>query len=199
MWAQSVPTSSSDTLYLHQIRGISNGLLYLHSSSPPVVHGDIHPVRSLRSLLEHPLSDLSEQGNLVINEQGLLQICDFGRSRIVASGAMGSSGPGRLRFLAPEADMGYEAFNPTHPSDVYSFALTIFALGARTKPFEGLGELAAAKAALLGERPARPASLGPLSPSSTEALWRLMTDMWHPDPAFRPTALMVRDCLSLLL
>lgn len=110
----------------------------------------------------------------------------------------GASGPGRLRFLAPELRLGTEEFNPTQPSDVYSFALTVVALGSLERPFKDLNELMAAEAARNGERPIQPISIGNLNSSSNEVLWILMKDMWHPDPVSRPTSLEVYGCLSRL-
>lgn len=34
-----------EAVYFSKLCGISEGLAYLHSQDPPVIHGDLHPVR----------------------------------------------------------------------------------------------------------------------------------------------------------
>lgn len=79
-------------------------------------------------------------------------------------------------------------------SDIYSLAITIYALGTRSYPLEHIGRDAdACRATQEGERPQRPDSLGGLTKKETQCLWALMERMWCPIPRLRPTVSSARD------
>src|ERR1700733_9280834 len=99
---------------------------------------------------------------------------------------------GRQRFVAPEISSGLED-RVNEKSDIYSLALTIYALGTLSLPFGDIREAAACKAAQEGARPQKCDSLGGLTTEETTYLWLLLERMWNHDPQHRPTASVARD------
>ncbi|KAG8943695.1 hypothetical protein FRC03_002352 [Tulasnella sp. 419] len=85
-----------------------NGLVYLHSRDPPIVHGDL------------------KASNILVDDEGHARITDFGLSRIVEEGHTGwttSTGiSGTHRWMAPELLLT-ERSKPTIAADVYSITL----------------------------------------------------------------------------
>ena len=78
-------------------------------------------------------------------------------------------------------------------SDIYSLAMTIYALGTMSKPFTHIAnDMAACQAARVGERPQIPNSLGGLAINDTAFLWSLMEGMWNHSPLCRPTVSTIR-------
>lgn len=69
------------------VRQVSAGLTYLHTRSPPVVHGDL------------------KSGNVLIDAQGNARLCDFGVSRLVQERSCGYTSSnachGSVRWNAP--------------------------------------------------------------------------------------------------
>lgn len=69
------------------VRQVAEGLIYLHSRGPPVVHGDL------------------KGGNVLINAKGEVGLCDFGLSKVLQDcpSALTTSnlGVGTLRWCAP--------------------------------------------------------------------------------------------------
>lgn len=130
---------------------------------------------------------------------GTVQLCDFGLSRIryeITRTHTDIRSGGRLRFLAPELTIGSETFRIDEASDVYSFAMTIYAFGTQGVPYKELpNEWAAAQAAQRGERPAVPSSIGGLAPPTTIRIHEVMTTMWNHDPILRPLMSIVQSLL----
>ena len=95
---------------------------------------------------------------------GQCLLCDFGLSRIkheITRTLTIASHGGRQRFIAPEiCDPETEETRIDESSDIYSLAMTIYALGTRSVPFVGLNNGRARQAAVQGERPSKPDSLG---------------------------------------
>jgi len=117
-------------------------------------------------------------------------LCDFGLSRIkhgLGQTSMTVCQGGDYRFVAPEISFGKDDTCVDQQSDIYSLAMTIYALGTRSPPFQDKKRLQACRAAADGERPPKHDSLGGLSAEHTEFLWFLMQMMWHQDPQRRPT------------
>lgn len=79
-------------------------------------------------------------------------------------------------------------------SDVYSLAMTIYALGVQSEPFDQLSDAySVASAVERGKRPSKCDSLGGLTSNETDKLWSLITKMWHHESWGRPTATHARD------
>jgi len=128
--------------------------------------------------------------NVVVSATGDCLLCDFGLSRIkhgLGQTSMTVCQGGELRFIAPEIFLGKDDTCVDQQSDIYSLAMTIYALGTRSPPFQDKEGFRACRAAADGERPPKPASLGGLTVEHTEFLWVLMQTIWHQDPQRRPT------------
>ncbi|KAG8922008.1 hypothetical protein FRC02_012213 [Tulasnella sp. 418] len=98
------------------VMGVIDGLVYLHSFDPPIVHGDL------------------KASNVLVDDQGYARITDFGLSRMLQEGPSGfttSSGiTSTHRWMAPELFMT-EGAKYTTASDIYAMSLLIL---------EGVGE-----------------------------------------------------------
>ncbi|KAG8946368.1 hypothetical protein FRC03_001400 [Tulasnella sp. 419] len=84
------------------------GVVYLHTRSPPVVHGDL------------------KASNILIDNDGRARITDFGTSRILQEERTGfttsSEIHGTHRWMAPELLL-YEDAPPSTKTDIYSLTL----------------------------------------------------------------------------
>ena len=139
--------------------------------------------------------------NVVVSRTGDCLLCDFGLSRIrheIGRTYTTILQGGRARFVAPEIWCGEED-RINEPSDIYSLAMTIYALGTRSVPFAHIrSDAAACKAAREGERPQKPVSLGGLTINEIELMWPLMEKMWSIVPRLRPTVSSARDEMKRL-
>ncbi|KAF8304818.1 kinase-like protein [Clavulina sp. PMI_390] len=180
--------------FLGVVRDVVNGLAYLHSRSPPVIHGDLH------------------DKNILITASGDALICDFGLSRIrhdITRTNTSLSQGGRLRFLSPELSRGPDQFRTNEASDIYSLAMTIYSLGVGKVPlWEIERDIQAVKLLEEGRRPgpesnARSSetmeSLGDLDAVSTLKLWSLLGQMWVHEPEERITIAVVSRALLPML
>lgn len=106
----------------------SLGLEYLHDLL--VVHGDLKAVSTIVLCSVVPVSHGMLQTNILIDENGVACLADFGLSRIKSHAtvtAVFTTGArprqGTMRWMAPEQLRGSE---PSRSSDIYSFAMTIY-------------------------------------------------------------------------
>ena len=116
--------------------GLFEGIHYLHTRSPPVIHGDLHDV-STDSLDSVIYIHAFLQRNVCVSYTGDCLLCDFGLSRIrheISRTHTTIHQGGQPRFIAPEIFFAIEA-RINEKSDVYSLAMTIYALGTRSPPF----------------------------------------------------------------
>ncbi|KAG8982320.1 hypothetical protein FRB94_006713, partial [Tulasnella sp. JGI-2019a] len=93
---------------LKLIIGAANGLLYLHTLSPPVIHGDIKP------------------DNVLVNDAGEAALCDFGLARILEQlttgfTTSGQHGKGGMGYVATELWNDEGGVGKTKASDVFAF------------------------------------------------------------------------------
>jgi hypothetical protein len=148
-------------------RQVADGLAAAHSAG--VVHRDVKP------------------GNVLIADDGLVKLTDFGVSRAVDEVQLTRTGliAGTPAFLAPEVARGQE---PTAASDVFALGATLYAAVEGLPPF-GLDDNAYALlhrvATGVVRPPERAGRLGPV------IMWLLSSD-----PADRPTATEARDVLE---
>ncbi|KAG9050533.1 hypothetical protein FS837_004717 [Tulasnella sp. UAMH 9824] len=89
------------------VRQVAEGLVYLHSQDPPVVHGDL------------------KGGNVLISKEGDAALCDFGLSTLLmvnpATMTMSTVAVGTVRWCAPEL-LTSNVPEKTPASDVWAFA-----------------------------------------------------------------------------
>jgi serine/threonine protein kinase len=97
----------------------AKGMMYLHSSDPPVIHRDL------------------KSPNLLVDKHWRVKVCDFNLSRVmeesVVLSSMAASNP---RWLAPEilSGRGY-----TFAADVYSFGIIMWEFLTWQVPWHDMG------------------------------------------------------------
>ena len=92
------------TTVLRHLAHVAQALTHLHNHDPVVVHGDVKPA------------------NMILTGRGRIVLVDFG---LAGSGANRANRRGTPGFVAPEVAAGSA---PSRASDVYSLAMTAFAL-----------------------------------------------------------------------
>ncbi|KAF8318141.1 kinase-like protein, partial [Clavulina sp. PMI_390] len=167
--------------------GLSEGVCYLHSLQPPVIHGDLHP------------------GNVLLDKDGIAYLCDFGLSRVrheVSRTRTQRVNGGFIRFLAPElASSPAEKFRTTSESDIYSLAMLLFNLWSGERPFSHIElEWKVTVELVGGNRPKMPAGPRVHIPKAVEKqFWALVQQMWTQKPKKRPTSHDVLERLKEML
>ncbi|KAG8912762.1 hypothetical protein FRC00_003837 [Tulasnella sp. 408] len=103
----SVP--ASDSLRLKLLEDSLNGLIYLHSFSPPICHGDIKP------------------DNVLVTDRVEAVLCDFGLARFTDGGPSGlTTSPtikGSTRYMSPE--LFKEDAVHTLSSDIWAYGCLV--------------------------------------------------------------------------
>ncbi|MBF6507775.1 protein kinase [Nocardia farcinica] len=129
-------------------------------------------------------------GNVLLGDNDIAKITDFGISRAIGDVAVTKSGilAGTPAYLAPEVALGRD---PAPASDVFSLGSTLYAAIEGGPPF-GTDE----NAISLLHRVARgqfdpPRQAGPMTPA--------LMQMLRPDPVDRPTMAQARDLLQAVL
>ncbi|XP_062514040.1 uncharacterized protein LOC134189701 isoform X2 [Corticium candelabrum] len=106
---------------LKMIIDAANGMVYLHSRRPPVIHRDL------------------KSSNLLVNNHWRVKVCDFGVAKHIKDthalrrgSSRNTRAPGTLRFTAPE--MMADRPIMTSKADVYSFAIVLWEFTASSIP-----------------------------------------------------------------
>jgi len=136
----------------------AEGMKYLHSREPPIVH------RDLKSL------------NLLVSSDYRVKVADFGLSK-PTSGKSLNSKVGSLNWCAPEILLRRAAYTPQ--SDVYSFGMVLYELVTHHPPFQGMNPLQVVRAIDSGDLPKIPKEID-------ENLAELIYDCWKNEPEDRP-------------
>lgn len=140
------------------------GMNYLHCASPPILHLDL------------------KTQNLLINDQDVTKVADFGLSRVSSRMRNAASGPvGTPIYTAPELFLDEEAPLSTK-ADVYSFGIILWELVTCETPYPDINDLKEVYDEIVvnGKRP-------PIPENCPIKLAQLMEQCWHPDPHTRPS------------
>ncbi|KAJ7452643.1 kinase-like domain-containing protein [Mycena latifolia] len=168
---------------LNLMHGVAAGLSYLHSRTPPIVHGDI------------------KGSTVFVSPTGTALLSDIGIAAIPQPPDWGFHGLDDARWLAPEImdpklrpemhgidsldrtpDGGFPA---TRESDVYAFGMLAYEMYTRALPFAAHTWAASVVVKVVcGARPSRPSPAQ--SPQLTDALWDLIQLCWAHDWRRRP-------------
>ncbi|KDQ55365.1 hypothetical protein JAAARDRAFT_133826 [Jaapia argillacea MUCL 33604] len=155
---------------------IASALSYMHSLSPPVVHGGL------------------KASNILVSESGRPLLVDFGLRIVVHDSRFGTEFS--HRWIAPES------FNPQactrRPAiDVYSFGMTILEVLTGLVPFSDLRSCFQVIINILHEvRPCRPRDEDTRT-RITDDTWNLLQSCWQHAPEDRPSIDTVRAWLEL--
>jgi serine/threonine-protein kinase len=88
-----------------------------HAHRQGVIHRDLRP------------------GNVLVNEQGMAKVADFGTSRFLEIAAHGTTVIGSPPYMAPEQFQGKAVF----ASDIYSLGVTMYQMLTGTLPYDTPG------------------------------------------------------------
>lgn len=163
---------------MRMARDAALGMTWLHLMTPAIIHRDL------------------KAGNLLIDENDTVKICDFGLSVIKPKGKDylrdGVDGAkGTPLWMAPEVMQG-ETFN--EKADVYSFGIVLWEILEQKEPFEEFDNFEDFRQAVCvrHERPKIPESCLP-------RLRNLIEASWHREPDRRPTFPKIVEELELVL
>lgn len=151
----------SGEIVLQMARDLAQGMRFLHTSKPPILHGDL------------------KARNILVDNKFRAKICDFGLSTKRRAGQIS----GTPFWLPPEYLRGEKAYDTT--CDMYSIGIIFFEIFARKAPYEGEDF----KEVLRGVCN-RGENKRPEIPSNTPPKFvTLMKKCWSPDAQYRPRAM----------
>ncbi|KDQ16233.1 hypothetical protein BOTBODRAFT_107400 [Botryobasidium botryosum FD-172 SS1] len=168
---------------------IAEGVEYLHTFVPVVVHGDL------------------KGANIFISSSGEAKIADFGLSEMIAEdGGKNYStswfAAGTRRWQAPElvnANIPEEARRTT-ASDIFAFGRLLIEVFTLRAPFpDTTNEVELAQRVAAGELPKRPKDHDIVARGLDRSMWELITDCCRFQPVQRPSASDVVHRLQLLV
>lgn len=145
---------------------------WLHSQKPTFLHLDLKPA------------------NLLVDQNWVVKVADFGMSQI--KGASSGGIFGSPFYMAPEMllEKGFD-----EKVDVYSFGIVLWEMVTRAEPYEGLFKNFDQLADGVGLEKIRPRIPADVHPTLKE----LITQLWDHDPRRRPSFADVRARLPTRL
>ncbi|KAG8928846.1 hypothetical protein FRC01_005277 [Tulasnella sp. 417] len=160
------------------VRQVAEGLLYLHSQSPPVVHGDL------------------KGGNVLIDKEGDAGLCDFGMSTFLMDyqtmSSTSNAAVGTLRWCAPEL-LASDVPLRTLATDIWAFAsLSLEILTGRLPFYNCTNDVKVIQNIALGKTPAREDY--PELPMDNR-FWEVLEACWKQNPEERPTMEQLRPLI----
>jgi serine/threonine protein kinase len=136
------------------IVGIILGMQYIHYKD--IVHRDLKP------------------GNILLDENYRIRICDFGTARFEACGTVSGNIVGTLAYMAPET---FGEDSPTKKVDVFSFGLILYEMLVGNSVFPKNAVLARIYGLHMGGfRPEIPSTVSPAVASVIEKCWSMNPD-----------------------
>ncbi|KAL6066712.1 Dual specificity protein kinase [Balamuthia mandrillaris] len=159
-------------------RDIAQGLDWLHSLDPPIIHGDIKPA------------------NVLVKTDFCISICDFGFSCIKEphdpSAPPSAKVKGSPFWMSPELLRG---FPPSEQSDIYAYAVVLWSIMTRTSPTIGVPYEETRQymrdVVHKARRPPMPLDMFP-------SLRALIEEAWHQDHTKRPSFTEIRERLDAI-
>lgn len=156
------PSIVLESNMIHSIlKDIAQGVRFLHSSNPPVIHGDL------------------KTANVLIDSKFRAKLSDFGLSRRNPNKATGT-----ILWMAPEL-LARKSLN-TPMSDMYSVGVIMNEIISRKEPFyetnESTKELIAS---IIDRRRNRRPRIPSYCPTKAK---KLIKFLWHAEPSQRPNA-----------
>ena len=149
-------------LMLHIIKDIAQGVRFLHSSNPPVIHGDL------------------KSENILMDSKFRAKLSDFGLSKHSRGKATGTP-----LWMAPEL-LRKESSN-TIESDMYAIGIILYELYSRMDPYEDCTEMTDQE--LLFAICDRTTQKRPTIPKGTPLkIKKMMKFLWHNNVPLRPDA-----------
>lgn len=147
----------------------AQGMAYLHTLSPPMIHRDLKTT------------------NLLVDRGMNVKICDFGMSRIQAEDKI-MTAVGTVQFAAPEV-LKHERYS--EKVDLFSFGTVMWELYTRQAVFDKLPQLSVYQAVISGNMPGVDNDCDP-------TYKQVMQKCWSLKPSDRPSFQEVIEQLSEL-
>ncbi|EJD04732.1 kinase-like protein [Fomitiporia mediterranea MF3/22] len=161
---------------LKLITEMASGLAYLHSRSPPYVHGILSGV------------------NVLISNSGEPLLCDFGLAIIledltqmpISSLLQDAGNP---RWMAPELFVGEQQASISTASDVWALGMVFLEIMTLDMPYPELKNSAQVIVEVhKGVLPSRPTGEDAVRRGLNDNLWALLLKCWEKNPSGRPSA-----------
>ena len=148
----------------------AQGMAYLHSLTPPMIHRDLKTT------------------NLLVDRGMNVKICDFGMSRIQADDKI-MTAVGTVQFAAPEV-LKHERYN--EKVDIFSFGTVMWELYTRAPVFDKLPQLAVYQAVIGGNMP-------DVDDNCHPTYKQVMQSCWLRNPKDRPSFQNIIESLATLV
>ncbi|TDL15591.1 kinase-like protein, partial [Rickenella mellea] len=156
---------------------VVEGLLYLHSFEPPVVHGDL------------------KGANILVTHSGTACLGDFGLTRFrdsqenISQSTTGNAN-GTSRWMAPEllvSDVSGRNIHVNRGSDMYSFGCVCLEVFTGKVPFSEIVREAVVVMTIVQRKiPERPRN-DCVQHGLDDAMWEMITRCWNGEPEQRST------------
>jgi serine/threonine protein kinase/ABC-type phosphate/phosphonate transport system substrate-binding protein len=141
------------------LQDVAQGLRFLHSATPQVIHGDL------------------KAQNVLIDSNFCAKVTDFGLSGKKQIGAVGTP-----YWMSPELLNGTEVNSAA--SDIYAYGMVMYEIYSGRTPYEGENYEEVVRQICSPDIQKRP----PIPLHCPAKLAKLLSDCFEPDPSQRPTA-----------